>query len=133
MTRTAPSPACAAHRPPTRTAPTTRRLPTMAAPPLSAARKTTRSGSNNKNSGTEVPPFVSLCSLPTNLNKFLGCQRRDRHSLGLRADDLHLLPVIGQFLAAVQAHHVGSRNQSSRVASASLYRDRKTVTVMPAA
>ncbi len=51
----------------------------------------------------------------------------------LRIDDAHFMPVIGEFLAAVQADHVCPRASSRLYAArATTDRDRKTIARMPA-
>src|SRR5215813_11307591 len=66
------------------------------------------------------------------LGRLFGSQRSNWRALHARADDLHLLPVVGEFFAAIETNHIGSRRECSRVATAFLHRDRKAITAVPA-
>src|SRR6266567_1594214 len=78
-------------------------------------------------------PAISIPSSEALLSSFLGRERGHRRTLGTRADNLHLLPVVSKLLAAIQAHNVGASRESRRTTPPLLHRDRKAVTPMPAA
>src|SRR5581483_9569980 len=50
-----------------------------------------------------------------------------------RTHDLHLLPVVWKFLAAIQAHNVGAGRERRATALAFFNSDRKAVMLVPAA
>src|SRR5208282_4368184 len=51
-----------------------------------------------------------------------------------RSHDLHFLPVVAEFLAAIQASDVGARAPSLWIATGtSAHRNRKTIAIVPAA
>src|ERR1700690_274767 len=59
--------------------------------------------------------------------------QRTRTLPGEQFRDLHLLPVIAEFPAAIEAHHVRPRADSGRTPSVRAHRDWKTVAGVPAA
>jgi len=52
--------------------------------------------------------------------------------LGPGADNLHFLPVVGHFFAAVKANYIGSGGEGSAAARALFHSDGKTVAIVGA-
>src|ERR1700741_120649 len=67
------------------------------------------------------------------LRGFFGSQRANTRCVAAPwFNDLHLLPVVGEFLAAIETDHVGARQSGGLIAPcARTNRDRKTVMAMP--
>lgn len=66
------------------------------------------------------------------LRSFLGGKRSHWRSIFGRAHNLHLLPVIGQLFAAVEADYIRASHARSGISHALLDRDWEAVTSMPA-
>ena len=68
-----------------------------------------------------------------NLCGFFCLKRCNRRSAALTRDDSHLFPVVGEFLAAVEAHNVSTSGESRGTSFTLFHRNRKTVVPVPTA
>lgn len=87
-----------------------------------------------KIAGTTSHQFVSRdCRcVQQRLRGFFSRKRANPKVLRIGVDNLHLLPVVGQFLATVQTHNVGSGSKSCPASRPLFHGERKTITVVPA-
>ena len=80
---------------------------------------------------------VSLITVSVKLRSVFRSQRSHHRSVVLcrRIHDFHFGPIVRQFLAAIQAHHIRASNRGSCIAAQILLANshRKTVMAVPAA
>jgi len=67
------------------------------------------------------------------LRCFFRRQRCNCHALATKGYDFHLLPIVWEFLAAIEADHISTGSIGSRTAPSLFQGDRKTVVFMSAA
>jgi len=66
------------------------------------------------------------------LCRFFRCQRCNCHALAMKGYDFHLLPIVWEFLAAIETDHISTGSIGSRAAPSLFQGDRETVVFMSA-